>query len=92
MFARFHARLFGMPGQRSSRLYAFVALLLAPMFLQGCTASPPAPVSLRDPANPQATTAPVSYRGVVGPFANQKPAEPASWLEQNQQVAPPEKQ
>jgi hypothetical protein len=65
----------------------FALLLLA----AGCAAAPPAPVDARDPSNPGASSAPVSYRGVVGPYQRQRPTDPAPWREQNERVAPQEK-
>ncbi len=74
--------------RQSVRAALPVALLL---LAAGCASAPPAPVAARDPSDPAASSAPVSYRGVVGPYQSRRPADPTPWREQNERVAPKEK-
>ena len=58
------------------------------LLLAGCSAS--APFAAVHPADPDAPTRPAVYRGVIGPYARQRPAEPAEWRRSNERVAPRE--
>ena len=95
MPAQSKARASGATGRRLSSLSGraawCVGLLLAPLLVQGCAATPPAPVARRDPTDPGAVSAPVAYRSVVGPYESQRPRDPGPWREQNERVAPHEK-
>jgi hypothetical protein len=95
MLAQSTARPSGASGRRHSSLSGGTAwrvgLLLAPLLVQGCAATPPAPVAGRNPADPGAVAAPVTYRSVVGPYQSQRPSDPGPWREQNERVAPQEK-
>jgi hypothetical protein len=95
MLAQSIARPSGVSGWRCSSISGGTAwrvgLLLAPLLVQGCAATPPAPVAGRNPADPGAVAAPAAYRSVVGPYQSQRPSEPGPWREQNERVAPQEK-
>ena len=100
MFALSIARSLEKFGRRSASQLARAAVPLALLFsvlfsvliAAGCTSAPPAPVAGRDPSSPGTASAPVAYRGVVGPYQSQRPTDPAPWREQNERVAPQEKQ
>jgi hypothetical protein len=79
------------PALASCRNVWRIGLLLAPLLVQGCAATPPAPVAGRNPADPAARVAPVAYRSTVGPYQSQRPREPGPWREQNERVAPQQK-
>jgi hypothetical protein len=67
-----------------------VPILLAVLaLLEGC-AAPPAPLAGPDPSDPRSPVPPVAYR--TTPSVSQRPVEPSGWLEQNERVAPREKQ
>jgi hypothetical protein len=95
MLAQSNTRAPGAIGRRRARVSGRdawrIGLLLAPLLVQGCAATPPAPVSGRNPADPAARAAPVAYRSVIGPYQSQRPSEPGPWREQNERVAPQEK-
>jgi len=55
---------------------------------QTCGVLPPIPFVGPDPANPDASAPPSSYRSVIAPYASLRPAKPAGWLQQNQRAAP----
>ena len=63
------------------------AAALAAAALGGCM---PATVPLvgADPADPNVRVAAVGYRSTVAPYTRLRPAAPAGWREQNQDVAP----
>ena len=84
-------RRFASPSTRSGRFASGVALLLAAMLLPGCASAPPAPVTGAHPAHPQAKARPTAYQPVIGPYASQRPRDPADWREQNERIAPQEK-
>lgn len=64
------------------------ALVLA-LLAHGC-AAPPAPLAGADPSDPRAPAPPAAYRAT--PYVSQRPVEPSGWLEQNDRVAPRQKQ
>lgn len=47
--------------------------------------------SVADPANAEAPVAAVAHHSTIGRYQSQRPAEPASWREQNERVAPKSK-
>ena len=53
--------------------------------VHGCTAPP---VADGDASAPSARTRAVDYRSTIAPYQKQRPAEPASWEEQNRRVTP----
>jgi hypothetical protein len=53
-----------------------------------CFGASERPLAGRDPADPAARVPPAAYRSTLGPYARQRPVEPASWREQNERVAP----
>ncbi len=59
--------------------------------LVGC-AAPAAPLVGPDPSDPAVRVAPTAYRSTFGTYVRQRPAEPRSWREQNERVAPEQKQ
>jgi hypothetical protein len=70
------------------RLGAF-AVLAAVGVLGACSSAPP--LTRPDPSDPGAPVRPVAYRSTIGPYTSRRPVEPKPWLEQNRDVAPPEK-
>ena len=96
MFAHSIAGSLEKSGRRSARqLFQAalpVGLLFSVLVTASCTSAPPGPVARRDPSDPAAASAPVAYRSVVGPYQRQRPVDPTPWREQNERVAPREKQ
>ena len=83
MLAQSTTRASGASGRR--QLFpSWTGLLL----VQGCTATPSAPMTERNPSDPAARSAPAAYRSVIGPYASQRPTDPAAWQERNGRVAP----
>ena len=82
------------PSRRRSAFHlhpvALAALCLVTL-LAGCTVAPPAPVA-GNPADPDARGRPTAYRPVIGPYASQRPRDPSDWRQNNERVAPLEKQ
>lgn len=58
----------------------------------GCANVPPRPAVGTDPADPAARVPAVRYRSTIGPYASQRPVDPAPWGEQNERVAPAPRQ
>jgi hypothetical protein len=85
------AATFRCVASRSCRPALRIGLLVAALSGQGCTSVPPAPLAGPHPADPRVATPPVAYRTVVGPYASQRPRDPAEWREQNERIAPAEK-
>lgn len=73
------------------RRSAPIAALSAAFLVAGCTAPPP-PLAGADPADPAARVAAAGYRSTLSGYRSQRPVEPGSWIEQNQRVAPENKQ
>lgn len=46
------------------------------------------PVAGSDPADPSVPVPPARYQAALGAYVSQRPVAPASWREQNEQVAP----
>ena len=91
MFARTLTRSPAIAGRRLAFQSGFstlrVSLLLAASLLAGCSAAPVAPLA-GNPSDPNAAAPRTGYRAVVGPYASQRPGEPAGWREQNERIAP----
>jgi hypothetical protein len=73
------------------RFVPIAVLLAAALPIAGCTAPPP-PLAGADPADPAARVAAAGYRSTLSGYRSQRPVEPGSWIEQNQRVAPENKQ
>ena len=83
-------RLFcGFPLSRAAP--AFGALVLC-LLTSACFSTPERPVTGPDPSDPSARAPATAYRPVLGGYVRQRPVEPAPWREQNDRVAPAEKQ
>ena len=55
--------------------------------LTSCVPTAP-PLAGLDPSDPAVPVAKVGYRSTISGYRSQRPAEPQSWIEQNQRVAP----
>lgn len=85
-------------------LCGFAAARMAPALVQGlgavllclltsaCVSTPERPTASRDPSDPTARAPATTYRSVLGGYVSQRPVEPAPWREQNDRVAPAQKQ
>jgi hypothetical protein len=71
-----------------NRLPKLASMLLLAGVIHGCAATPMAPFAGPDPSDPSARIPAVSYRSTIGPFATQRPIEPAAWKKENGPVAP----
>ncbi len=56
--------------------------------LQGCATTPMAPFAGPDPADASARIPAVNYHSTIGPFARQRPVEPAAWNKENLPAGP----
>ena len=60
--------------------------------LAAACSQPPRWLASADPSNPSVHVPATAYRPVLSGFVSQRPAEPGSWREQNERVAPRQKQ
>ena len=81
--------LCGFPAARAAP--AFGALLLC-LLTSACLATPERPTAGPDPSDPKVRAPSTAYRPVLGRYVSQRPVEPAPWREQNDRVAPAQKQ
>jgi hypothetical protein len=78
-------REFARPFARFARLAAVAGLAV---LVQSCADVPRSPFSGPDPSDPKTRTRAVDYRSTLAPYESRRPAEPASWRELNERVAP----
>jgi len=71
----------------AARRTAMLAAAAIALVLASCSQMPQ-PLAGPDPSDPQARVRPAGYRPVVGSYASQRPAEPLSWRDQNDRIAP----
>lgn len=89
MFAQYVRSLASVfAGGAKSRLSVVASAIL--LLLSAC--SSPLPSSYVHSADSSLATPVVTHRSVVRGYISQRPVPPASWLEQNQDVAPRQKQ
>lgn len=78
-------------GEAVRKLFIRHRILLAiggsALVLGGCLPTT-VPLAGADPADPSAKVAAVRYRSTVAPYTSLRPAQPSSWREQNERVAP----
>jgi hypothetical protein len=92
MSAQFRPQSAAANRRSASWRYRLPAILTACALLaQGCAATPPQPFQGADASNPDVRVPPVAYRPVLGTYSSQRPVEPASWGERNDQGAPIQK-
>lgn len=77
-------------GARRARKFAGVAVL--GLLVAACSATPDRLVAGADSYDPAVRVPATSYRPVLSGYRSQRPVEPASWREQNDRVAPAQKQ
>jgi hypothetical protein len=70
------------------RLPKLASILLLAGVIHGCAATQMAPFAGPDPSDASARIPAVSYHSTIGPFATQRPIEPAAWKKENAPVAP----
>lgn len=70
---------------------AFGTLLLC-LLTSACFSTAERPISGPDPSDPHVRAPATAYRPVLGGYVSQRPVEPAPWREQNDRVAPSQKQ
>ena len=75
-----------------SRAAPAVGAILLCLLTSACFSTPERPVAGPDPSDPKARAPTTAYRPVLGRYVSQRPVEPAPWREQNDRVAPAEKQ
>jgi hypothetical protein len=81
--------LCGFPTARTAPAIGGVLLSL---LTSACFPTPERPTAGPDPSHPTARVPATAYRPVLGGYVSQRPVEPAPWREQNDRVAPAEKQ
>ena len=79
----------GFPVSRAAP--AFGAILLC-LLTTACVSTAKRPIAGPDPSDPNARAPATAYRPVLGGYVSQRPVEPAPWHEQNDRVAPAQKQ
>ena len=79
----------GFPVSRAAP--AFGAILLC-LLTTACVSTAERPIAGPDPSDPNARAPAIAYRPVLGGYVSQRPVEPAPWREQNDRVAPAQKQ
>lgn len=72
------------------RIKAWVAAVCFGASLSGCMPTT-VPLAGADPADPSVRVAGVGYRSTIAPYTRMRPATPAAWRKQNEQVAPSSK-
>jgi hypothetical protein len=71
-----------------NRLPKLASMVVLAGAIHGCAATPMAPFAGPDPSDASAPIPAVSYHSTIGPFATQRPIEPAAWKKENEPVAP----
>ncbi len=79
------ARTLGLFNESASR---FVGAMLLLLTVAGCSAAPPAPLAVADPADPDAPIRAVRYSPVLAGYSSQRPVAPMPWRERNERVTP----
>ncbi|MEP7031998.1 MAG: hypothetical protein ABI830_13765 [Pseudolabrys sp.] len=77
---------------RLARVRTPVGVALCGLLLAACASAPQRLLSGADPADPAARVPSASYRSVTTGYVSQRPVGPAPWREQNDRVAPSQKQ
>jgi hypothetical protein len=92
MFALFWAksaavrRRYLMPIRR--QLVGAIGIVALSALTAACIATPSAPYTGADPADPSVRVPSAHYRSTLGRYTSQRPVEPAPWREQNERVTP----
>ena len=76
----------------AARIVPVACALLLCLLTAACLSAPERPVAGPDPSDPKARAPATAYRPVLGGYVSQRPVEPAPWREQNDRVAPAQKQ
>jgi hypothetical protein len=79
----------GLPVSRAVPTFGAILLCLS---TSACLSTPERPVAGPNPSDPNARAPATAYRPVLGGYVSQRPVEPAPWRQQNDRVAPAEKQ
>ena len=70
----------------------FLGVALLGLLTAACAATPERLQASADPSDPAVRVPSASYRPVLGGYVSQRPVTPAPWREQNERVAPAQKQ
>lgn len=65
-----------------------VLVILLGLLSAACSTAPARPVAEAGPANAEAPVPPVRHRSALATYISQRPVDPGTWREQNEQVAP----
>jgi len=79
-------------GVRTSQVRRVIHVAMLCLPAAACLAAPERPFAGPDPSDPAVRVPAAAYRPVLGGYRSQRPVEPAPWREQNDRVAPAEKQ
>jgi len=77
---------------RTARVRALMGIAALCLLTAACAAAPERLNAGADPSDPAARAPAASYRPVLSGYVSQRPVEPAPWRQQNERVAPAEKQ
>ena len=77
---------------RPARVRAAMGIVALCLLMAACAAAPDRLLAGADPSDPAARVPPAGYRPVLSGYARQRPVEPAPWRQQNERVAPAQKQ
>jgi hypothetical protein len=79
-------------GAMAAPIVPVACALLLCLLTAGCLSTPERPSAGPDPSDPKTRAPAAAYRPVLGGYVSQRPVEPAPWREQNDRVAPAQKQ
>lgn len=77
---------------RLARVRTPIGVALCGLLLAACAAAPQRLLVGADPADPAARVPSANYRPVTAGYVRQRPVGPAPWREQNDRLAPGQKQ
>ena len=79
-------------GATAARIMPVACALLFCLLTSACLSTPERLTAGPDPSDPKARAPVTAYRPVLGGYVSQRPVEPAPWREQNDRIAPTQKQ
>lgn len=77
---------------RRTKIPQWMALAGILAIVAGCVSERPALLAGQDPANPHTRVQQIRERTGIETYQSRRPVEPSPWREQNERVAPKEKQ
>jgi hypothetical protein len=75
-----------------ARIVPVAGTVLLCLLTAACLSTPERPAAGAGPSDPKVRVPAAAYRPILGGYVSQRPVEPAPWREQNDRVAPAQKQ